>query len=176
MAMGTLMVCPAGSQFDPAVVDSLLEELSEASPLAHIDLGTPLIRVLIVDDDVSTRMLLRFTMEAEGIFEVIGEAGDGSEAIAMTRSEQPDAVVIDLAMPVMGGLEAIPMIRNLSPATKVVVFTASDSTDVFDKALHAGAHVCLGKGTSLTEVAHVIQSLGAGDRATAPFRGAGPTT
>ena len=154
----------AGSQFDPAVVDSLLEELSEASPLAHIDLGTPLIRVLIVDDDVSTRMLLRFTMEAEGIFEVIGEAGDGSEAIAIARSEQPDAVVIDLAMPVMGGLEAIPMIRNSSPRTKVVVFSASDSSDVFDTALKAGAHVCLGKGALLAEVTTIIENLNADDR------------
>ena len=166
----------AGSQFDATVVDALLQELGQATPPELIDVDEPPIRVLLVDDDASARMLLRFTLQTEGVFEVIGEAGDGSEAIAMTRSKQPDAVVIDLAMPVMGGLEAIPVIRNLSTATKVVVFTASDSTDVFDKALQAGAHVCLGKGTSLTEVAHVIQSLGAGDRATAPFHGAGPTT
>jgi PAS domain S-box-containing protein len=149
----------AGSQFDAVAVDALLSVLAETPSPALVDLDAPSIRVLLVDDDASTRMLLRFTMEAEAGFEVIGEAGDGSEAIAMARSEQPDAVVIDLAMPVMGGLEAIPVIRRASLRAKVVVFTASDSPNVFDSALKAGAHVCLGKGTSLTEVTTIIEAL-----------------
>lgn len=155
----------AGSQFDAVAVDALLTVLAETSSLAEINVDAARIRVLLVDDDASTRMLLRFTIEAEAGLEVIGEAGDGSEAIAMARAEQPDAVVIDLAMPVMGGLEAIPVIRRASPRAKVVVFTASDAPNVFDSALKAGAHVCLGKGTSLTEVTNVIEDLSTDARA-----------
>jgi PAS domain S-box-containing protein len=157
----------AGTQFDPTVVKALLAELEEEGPLERgvIEVDAAAIRVLLVDDDESTRMLLRFTLEAEGTFEVIGEAGDGAEALAMVRSEQPHAVVIDLAMPVMGGLEAIPAIRQSSPSTRIVVFTASDAPGVLNDALRLGADICLGKGASLTEVATVLEALCKPDRA-----------
>jgi PAS domain S-box-containing protein/putative nucleotidyltransferase with HDIG domain len=151
----------AGSQFDTAAVNALLAILEEERPPAAgpLQFDEPPIRVLLVDDDASIRMLLRFTLESEGTFEICGEAGDGSEALAMVQAAQPDAVVIDLAMPIMGGLQAIPRIRQLSPATKVVVFTASDSPDVLNDAMRSGADVCLGKGASLTEVSGILGTL-----------------
>jgi PAS domain S-box-containing protein len=148
------------SQFDAGVVDALLAVLHEdGAPRSEIDLEVPPIRVILVDDDASTRMLLQFSLESDAIFGVIGEAGDGSEALAMVRSEQPDAVVIDLAMPVMGGLEAIPKIKQLSAGTKIVVFTASDSPGIFENAVALGADACLGKAISLTEVNRTLRTL-----------------
>jgi response regulator RpfG family c-di-GMP phosphodiesterase len=150
----------SGTQFDPDIAAALLAVLDEAGPLeVVIDLDKPPIRVLLVDDDFGTRMLLRFTLESEGCFEVVGEAGDGAEAIAMVRAEQPDAVVVDLAMPVMSGLQAIPAMRRESPGSKIVVFTASDSPEIFREAFDAGADHCQGKGVSLTEVGRSIRAL-----------------
>jgi PAS domain S-box-containing protein/putative nucleotidyltransferase with HDIG domain len=151
----------AGSQFDTAPVNALLTVLEQEGPPAAdpLQFDEPRIRVLLVDDDASIRMLLRFTLESEGTFEICGEAGDGSEALAMAQAAQPDAIVIDLAMPIMGGLQAIPRNKQLSPATKIVVFTASDSPDVLDDAMRSGADVCLGKGASLTEVSGILSTL-----------------
>ena len=150
----------AGSQFDSAAVNALLAVLEEGAPaISPLQIDEPPLRVLLVDDDASIRMLLRFTLESDGTFEICGEAGDGSEALAMVQSAQPDAVVIDLAMPVMGGLQAIPRIKRLSHATKIVVFTASDSPDVLADAMASGADVCLAKGASLTEVTSILGHL-----------------
>lgn len=150
----------AGSQFDPVAVHALLAVLQDEDPhVSQIHANAPPMRVIVVDDDASTRMLLRFTLEADGIFAVMGEAGNGAEALAMMRSEQPDAVVIDLSMPVMSGLEAIPKIKQLSPACKILVFTSSDAPDVFREVAQSGADACLGKSASLTEVATILETL-----------------
>jgi response regulator RpfG family c-di-GMP phosphodiesterase len=149
----------SGAQFDPRVVEALLSLLDEGADVITLDEGPKAIRVMLVDDDASTRMLLRFTLEAQGVFEVVGEAGDGAEALSFVKTEQPDAVVLDLAMPVMSGLQAMPEIRKLSPQTKIVVFSASDPPEVLRKAMRLGADLCLGKGVSLSDVGEALQGI-----------------
>lgn len=84
-------------------------------------------RVVVVDDQEEIRMILRINLEFEG-HEVVGEAANGQEAISMAEETQPDVMVLDIMMPVMNGLEAIPHIRRMSPATKILVCTAFSPT------------------------------------------------
>lgn len=85
-------------------------------------------RVLIVDDSVQVRNLVRMMLEKEPGFTVVGEAGDGGQAIQAARDLRPDAVVLDIAMPVLDGVEALPHIQAINPACNIVLFSTEDST------------------------------------------------
>jgi len=87
------------------------------------------IRVLLVDDVVDVRRMLRTTLRLRGGFEVVGEAGDGAEAVRLAESEHPDVVILDLGLPDIAGREVLTSIRECSPAAKVVVFSGADTTD-----------------------------------------------
>ena len=112
-------------------------------------------RVVVIDDSVDIRDLLRFALSAAGM-EVVGEAGDGRAGIEVVRAERPDLVMLDLSMPVMDGLEALPLIRDLVPDGRIVVFSG------FDLALSAqlrdsGADGHITKGTPLREVVAYVE-------------------
>ena len=95
------------------------------------------LRVLIADDHALFRQGLREMLEAEGL-DVVGEAADGQSAVRLAVELQADVVLMDLAMPLMGGLEATRTLREASPQTKVVMLSASESGDVVE-AVRAGA-------------------------------------
>ena len=116
-------------------------------------------RVVLADDVADVRLLLATTLELDGRFEVVGEAADGADAIATARRLQPDAVVLDLVMPTMDGLSAIPEIRAAAPGCRVVVLTAMDEADLAEAALLRGAHACLGKTLAFYELVPVLQGL-----------------
>ena len=99
------------------------------------DMSQSLLRILLVDDAIPVREALRESLAQDGRFEVIGEAANGRQAIDLAAIELPDAMILDLEMPVLGGLEAIPEIRLRSPATKILIFSVTDP----DSALRAGA-------------------------------------
>ena len=84
------------------------------------------IRVLLVDDVVDVRRLLRTALRFRGGFEVVGEASDGGEAVRLAESLRPDVVVLDLGLPDIAGREVLSRIREHSPASKVVVFSGAD--------------------------------------------------
>ena len=103
-------------------------------------------RVLVVDDQASVRDLMRWTLEMDERFRVVGEASGGREAVALARHYQPDLVILDLAMPGVGGLEALPLICAVAPSAQVVVLSGLDPSDVADHAFSAGAAGYLCKG------------------------------
>lgn len=86
-----------------------------------------LIAVLVVDDYATFRQAARVALEVEGGFDVVGAAEDGATAIELARACQPDLVLLDLVMPGMGGLEALPYILEVAPAAKVAFLTTLDS-------------------------------------------------
>ena len=95
-------------------------------------------RTLVVDDHPLTRAALVALLEQHG-FPVVGEAADGEEAIAVARQLQPDLVLLDLSMQVLGGLEALPRIRAAAAGCEVVVLTASGTEENLLAAIRAGA-------------------------------------
>lgn len=104
-------------------------------------------RVLLADDTPDIRALLRLVLSRQEDFEVVAEAADGSEAVDMARLHRPDVVLLDLAMPVMDGLEAIPGVRAAVPDCKIVVLSGFNADQMEAEALGAGADAYLEKGT-----------------------------
>jgi CheY-like chemotaxis protein/anti-sigma regulatory factor (Ser/Thr protein kinase) len=87
------------------------------------------IRVLLVDDSRETRLLIKAAMRINGGFALVGEAADGSQAVALAEQTRPDIVVLDLGLPDLAGHEVLTRIRAMSPASKVVVFSGADPND-----------------------------------------------
>ena len=116
-------------------------------------------RVVIADDTPDIRMLLRWSLEPDERFEIVGEAANGAEALTLLTENEVDAILLDLAMPVMDGLQAIPKIKSQSPHTRIVVLSGFDQESMADEALSRGADVYLEKGVAVAEVAAVLADM-----------------
>ncbi len=119
--------------------------------------------VLLVDDVADIRLLLRSLFAVYPGVEVVGEAGDGQQAIELAGTTQPDLVVLDLSMPVMDGVAALPAIREAAPGARVVVLSAIPRS-VDPGAMEAGAVAYVEKSATSTTVASP-RSLSVGDQA-----------
>lgn len=106
--------------------------------------STP-IRVVLADDMPTVRALLRLTLENSEVFEVVAEAADGEQAVALADTHQPDVVLLDLAMPVLDGLAAIPQIRKCSPASRIVVLSGFAAERMAPVAIRTGADAYIEK-------------------------------
>ena len=102
-------------------------------------------RVLIVDDDPSIRRGLRGLLEDEGV-DIVAEALDGADALNAAYQTMPDLVLMDLRMPVMGGIEATRQLTAVFPTVQVIVCTAYDDASLHQGAMDAGAFAVLVKG------------------------------
>src|SRR5256885_14049952 len=92
--------------------------------LVSVPIGRAPLRVLLVDDVADLRLLLASLFGAHPGVQVVGEAADGQQAVALARQHEPDLIVLDLAMPVLDGVGALPLLRRASPRSRVVVLTA----------------------------------------------------
>ncbi|HEX7716319.1 MAG TPA: hybrid sensor histidine kinase/response regulator [Marmoricola sp.] len=117
-----------------------------------------LLRVVIVDDTVDLRHLLRIALQRGG-FEVVGEAGDGRAAIEVVAACRPDIVLLDLSMPVMDGMEALPHLRALVPDAKIVVLSGFEASQMGKRAIANGADDYFQKGMALGEVLDRLRAL-----------------
>jgi two-component system, NarL family, response regulator LiaR len=124
---------------------------------------TELIRVVLVDDHAVLRQGLRRLLEDEPDIEVVGEAANGLEAIAVTRALAPDLVLMDVVMPRLNGLEATKQIKQSNPATAVLVLSAHDDDRYVLGLLEAGAAGYLLKSATAQEVIHAIRAVHAGE-------------
>jgi DNA-binding NarL/FixJ family response regulator len=103
-------------------------------------------RVVVADDFEDMRQLVKLTLERSGSFDVVGEAVNGVEAIDMAETLRPDILLLDLSMPVLSGMEALPRIRAASPETKVVVLSGLDRSRMEPATTEGGAVGYLEKG------------------------------
>ncbi|MCU1684127.1 MAG: DNA-binding response regulator [Amycolatopsis sp.] len=127
-----------------------------------------MIRLLIVDDHPILRDGLRGTFTGETDIEVVGEAGNGAEALALVTRLEPDLVLMDLRMPQMDGVSAIKAIRGSFPAVRVLVLTTFDSeTDVLP-AIEAGATGYLLKDAPTVELLRAVRSAARGESVLSP--------
>jgi DNA-binding NarL/FixJ family response regulator len=120
------------------------------------------IRVLIVDDHVVVRAGLRAIFATAPDLVVAGEAASGAEALARVAALAPDVVLLDLVMPGMGGLEALPSLRQLCPSIQVVVVTAFDDEPSVRRALDAGAVGYLLKDARPEDFLRAVREAAAG--------------
>ena len=126
------------------------------------------IRVLIVDDHPVVRDGLRGVLAGEPGMEVVGEAGDGAEALARVADAEVDVVLMDLRMPTMGGVEAIKELRHLAPAVRVLVLTTFDTDRDVLPAIEAGATGYLLKDTPRAELVRAVRAAHRGEAVLSP--------
>lgn len=125
------------------------------------------IRLLLADDHRMLREGLRRSMEAAG-FDVIAEAGDGAEAVAIAERLAPDVVLMDVSMPNCDGVEACRQLRELVPDTRVVMLTMHMDQETLSSALRAGAMGYLVKDCTTDEIAEAVRMAARGDTVLSP--------
>ena len=125
------------------------------------------VRVVVVDDVEAHRLLCALAIDLMPGMATVGEAADGAEACELVEQLQPDAVVLDLRMPVLDGFEAIPLLRTLAPHVRIVVWSGTcDPSDV-ERAVALGAHAVVGKLAEAREVAEAVRTAVDGYRTAA---------
>jgi DNA-binding NarL/FixJ family response regulator len=117
--------------------------------------------IILADDHPVVRQGIRILLERDH-FEIVGEAVNGIEAIHLAEKYQPDIVVLDLAMPVMNGITAVPQIRVVSPRSKVVLLTMYTEEHHVLQALRAGVKACVTKTQAVEHLISAIREVCAG--------------
>ena len=126
------------------------------------------IRVLIVDDHALFRRGLMLVLESEPGIEVVGEAEDGSDALAKAEATAPDVVLMDVRMPKLSGIEATKAVAAALPTSKIIMLTVSDEEDDLYEAIKAGAAGYLLKEISIEEVADAVRAVVQGQTLISP--------
>ena len=121
------------------------------------------IRILIADDHGVLRAGLRALLNAEPDLEVMGEAADGEEALRLTRTLQPDVVLMDISMPDCDGIKAARRLRELQPDVRVLFLTMHEDSTLAQEAIRAGAAGYILKRAAESELVNAIHAVSRGD-------------
>lgn len=122
------------------------------------------VRVVVVDDHPDVRGVIKALLGMEERYDVVGQAADGRAGIKAVGKEQPDVVLLDLAMPVMDGLTALPEIRRVAPAAKVVVMSGFGTDATVHTAMAQGADAFLHKDADMAVKLLVVLASVAPDK------------
>ena len=128
-------------------------------PTGSDDSGGGVITVVLADDAEDVRLMLRLSLQREGDIEVVGEAADGSQVVAMAATHQPDVVVLDLGMPGDGGVETVSAVHQAAPGSKIIVVSGRDRSANWTQASAAGAAAYIQKGGRPSDIAALVRSL-----------------
>lgn len=130
----------------------------------HAMTNTTPIRVMVVDDHQIVRQGLVALINTETDLTVVAEGADGQQAVELFRQHQPDVTLMDLRMPVLGGVEATKLIRQTAPTARIIVLTTFDGDEDIYRALQSGAQSYLLKGVSFEDLTEAIRTVHAGQR------------
>jgi len=126
------------------------------------------IKLLLVDDHPIVRQGLTSSLEDEPDFQVVGAADSAEQALPLAAAWRPDVILLDLELPGLGGVEAIPRLAEVSPGAAVLVFTAYQTDERVLGAIRAGAKGYLLKGATTAEIVAAIRTVAAGGSALEP--------
>ncbi len=124
---------------------------------------TESIRILLADDHVILRSGLKVLLEKHARFEIVGEASTGLEALALVEQRKPDLILLDLSMPGLGGLEALPTLLNVAPHARILILTMHDDPEYLRQALRAGAAGYVLKKAADVELISAIDAVRRGE-------------
>jgi DNA-binding NarL/FixJ family response regulator len=117
------------------------------------------IRILLAEDHANVRKFLKLSVELDGDIEVVGEAKNGREAVRLTKSLCPEVVVMDIAMPMLNGIQATRQITETSPAAKVLILSAYPDPEYIKQAVLSGASGYLIKQSSTQALAQAVREV-----------------
>jgi two-component system, NarL family, response regulator NreC len=120
-------------------------------------------RILLADDHAILRSGLRYMLSSQNEFEIVGEASTGAETLTQAELLQPDIILLDLSMPGIGGLDALPILRRLAPSAKILVLTMHDDKQYMNQALRSGATGYVLKKAADTELITAIRAVLSGE-------------
>lgn len=116
-------------------------------------------RILLADDHAVLRSGLRLLLASQNDYEVVGEASSGTETLSLAERLQPDLILLDLSMPALGGLDALPMLRKLVPSARILILTMHDDPQYLRQALKQGASGYVLKKAADSELLSAISAV-----------------
>lgn len=119
----------------------------------------PTKRILLVDDNAVVRSFVRKLFESQSDFEISAEAENGREAVDKAEKVKPDLIILDLIMPVMTGLDAAPLLKQLLPGTLIILFTQQEGSEVASRAQAAGIDAVVSKSQAASELVPKAKAL-----------------
>jgi DNA-binding NarL/FixJ family response regulator len=118
-----------------------------------------LLTVVLVDDAEDVRFLTKLALERAGLFAVVAEGSDGVEGVAVIEQHRPDVMLLDVAMPVMDGLEMLPVVRGLCPEATIIMYSGHPASRLAAQSLGLGADGYLEKGASSRHLVDQVQEI-----------------
>ena len=128
-----------------------------------------MIRIIIVDDHAVVRQGLRFLLEQQPDISVVGECGDGEQAVALASTLLPDVILLDLLMPKMDGMTAVREIKRITPTTQIIILTSYYEDDQIFSVIKAGALSYLLKDSSPQELVAAVRAAARGESTLHPM-------
>lgn len=120
-------------------------------------------RVLLADDHAILRSGLRLLLNSQKDFEVVGEASSGTKTLSLAEELEPDLILLDLSMPALGGLDALPLLQNLVPSSRILILTMHDDPQYLRQALKHGASGYVLKKAADAELISAIHAVMRGE-------------
>jgi DNA-binding NarL/FixJ family response regulator len=120
---------------------------------------TPQYRVVVIDDEPDLRILIEVMLDVDERFRLVGQAASGDEGVRVAETLQPDVIVLDLQLPGIDGMSALPELRRVSPRSRIVVFSAFPDPYTLLEVVRRGADAYLDKATAWSQLLNTLAAV-----------------